>query len=232
MKWTPAFHAAFIPAPGLGLAGEDRAGVAAAHGVVHADELHLGEVVAHGPVYSRAMPEESPLRPTEHGLAPETDGWFVLNAREARWMEDGPFGYFTRLGGEGEAKFKQMGVNLAVLEPGQPACLYHREDEQEDFLILSGECLLLVEGEERTLRAWDFFHCPPMTEHVLVGAGDEPCTVLLMGTRTDGAAVVYPESDLARSHSAGVEKETDSPAEAYAPYPTAEPVDYREGWLP
>jgi uncharacterized cupin superfamily protein len=126
-----------------------------------------------------------------------------------------------------------VGINLAVLEPGQPNCMYHREDEQEDFLVLSGRCLVLVEGEERELRAWDFVHCPAWTDHVFVGAGDEPCAILMIGTRTPDAGVVYPESELAKRHGAGVERETDSPDEAYSRFPDRKtPAAYRDGWLP
>ena len=94
------------------------------------------------------------------GLAPKGEGWFVLNSREARWLE-GAFGAYTRFEGVGDAKFPQLGINIGVLQPGQPACMYHAEDQdQEGFLVLQGEALLLVEGEERPLKAWDFFHCP------------------------------------------------------------------------
>ncbi len=154
----------------------------------------------------------------------------MLNATEARWIEDGPFGFFTRFAGD--TPFTRMGVNLAVLEPGQPNCMYHGEDEQEDFLVLSGECLLLVEGEERRLRRWDFVHCPPHTEHVFVGAGDERCVLLLIGTRTPDAEIVYPRSELALKHGAGVEEETRSPDEAYSRFPETTPTPYRKGWLP
>jgi uncharacterized cupin superfamily protein len=176
------------------------------------------------------VPKEAPLRRTEEGLVPETDGWFVVNATEAQWLDDGRFGMFT--GFSNEVRFPRMGINLGVLEPGQPASLYHREDEQEDFLVLSGECLLLVEGEERRLRAWDFFHCPPGTDHVLVGAGEGPCVLLLIGSRTPDGGLVYPRSELALRHEAGVQEETRSAEEAYAPFPEAVPTRYREGWLP
>jgi uncharacterized cupin superfamily protein len=109
--------------------------------------------------------------------------------------------------------------------------MYHREDEQEDFLVLSGECLLLVEGEERRLKAWDFVHCPPWTDHVFVGAGQGGCVVLAIGTRS-GGDVVYPEAEVARRHRAGVERETVSSDEAYAGYPKPAPAPYRRGWLP
>jgi quercetin dioxygenase-like cupin family protein len=102
------------------------------------------------------MVEEARLQQTEHGKVPQGDGWFVVNARESRWFDDGGMGFYTKF--EGEHRFKQVGVNLAVIEPGQPSCMYHGEDAQEDFLVLSGECLLLVEGEERRLGPWDFVH--------------------------------------------------------------------------
>jgi uncharacterized cupin superfamily protein len=174
------------------------------------------------------MVPEAPLQPGEGGLAPRGAGWFVVNAREARWME-GHFGAFTRF--EGDARFPAVGINIGVLAPGQPSCMYHGEDEQEDFLVLWGECLLLIEGEERPLRAWDFVHCPAWTEHVFVGAGDGPCAILAVGTRLrDG--VVYPSSELARRHGAGVEHEVRDPEQAYAGLPPDAAVGYREGWLP
>lgn len=159
---------------------------------------------------------------------PAGDGWFVLNARDARWL-DGHFGAYTRF--EGEARFPRLGFNIAVLEPGQPACYYHGEDEQEDFLVLAGECLLLIEGQQRLLTVWDFVHCPPWTEHVFVGAGERACAVLAVGTRS-GGAVVYPVSELARRHRAGVHRETQEPREAYADIPPDVAVGYRQGWLP
>jgi len=171
---------------------------------------------------------EAPLEPAGRGLAPAGEGWFVLNARQARWL-DGEFGAYTRF--EGDVRFPQVGINIGVLAPGQPACMYHGEDEQEDFLVLAGECLLLIEGQERKLRQWDFVHCPAWTEHVFVGAGDGPCTLLAIGSRT-GGDVVYPVSELARRHRAGVERETHEPDEAYAGIRPDVDVAYRDGWLP
>lgn len=176
------------------------------------------------------MVPEAEYDRTGAGIVPKGPGWFVVNAKEALWRE-GHFGSYTRFEGP-ESHFDQVGVNIGVLQPGQPACMYHREDEeQEGFLVLAGECLLLVEGEERPLRAWDFFHCPPGTEHVFVGAGDGPCAILALGSRTKGG-VVYPVSELARRHEAGVETETATPAEAYARFPEDTDTPYREGWLP
>lgn len=175
------------------------------------------------------MVPEAPLSDGDSGRVPAGEGWFVLNVAEARWL-DGHFGAYTRFEGP-DARFPRLGFNIGVLQPGQPACWYHGEDEQEDFLVVQGECLLLIEGVERRLRAWDFVHCPPWAEHVFVGAGDGPCTVLAVGTRaTDG--VVYPVSELALRHRAGVERETRDPGIAYADIPPDEPVQFRQEWFP
>jgi uncharacterized cupin superfamily protein len=174
------------------------------------------------------MVSEAPLEPAGAGVSPAGEGWFVVNARESRWLE-GDFGAYTRF--EGEMRFPQLGINIGVLEPGQPACMYHAETEQEDFLVLAGECLLLIEGEERPLKAWDFVHCPAGTEHVFVGAGSGPCAVLAVGSRS-GGDVVYPASELAQRHRAGVEVETREPSVAYASSRPDQDVAYREGWLP
>ena len=174
------------------------------------------------------MVPEASLERSDGGLVPRGEGWFVLNARDAQWQE-GHFGAYTRF--EGEPRFPRLGINIGVLEPGQPACYYHGEDEQEDFLVLSGECLLLIEGTERPLKAWDFVHCPAWCEHVFVGAGDGPCAILAVGTRTtDG--VVYPVSEVAQRHGASVRAETREPSQAYAEVPPDTPVSYRDGWLP
>lgn len=177
------------------------------------------------------MVPEAPLHTDEHGgRFPTAEGWFVLNARDAAWRDDGVFGPYTRFEGP-DARFSQIGVNIGVLHPGQPACMYHGEADQEDFLVLSGEALLLVEGQERPLRAWDFVHCPPWTEHVFVGAGDGPCVILAIGGRLDPGAVRYPVSDVALKHRAGVRVATDQPDEAYAEVAKPTPVPFREEWL-
>jgi uncharacterized cupin superfamily protein len=171
---------------------------------------------------------EADLKQTEHGLEPSGEGWFVINARDAKWL-DGHFGAYTRF--EGDPRFTRLGFNIGVLDPGQAACYYHGEGEQEDFLVLQGECLLLIEGEERALRQWDFVHCPDWTEHVFVGAGDGPCAILAVGTRTDGD-VIYPAAEVALRHGAGVERETNDPREAYAGLPRDTERSYEPGWLP
>jgi uncharacterized cupin superfamily protein len=170
------------------------------------------------------MVHEAPLEQTEFGLVPKGEGWFVVNAKEARWFEHKAFGSGT--GFEGEPEFAELGINIGVLEPGQPACLYHRETAQEDFLVLFGECLLLVEGEERPLQAWDFVHCPPGTDHVFVGAGDGPSAILAVGTRAK-QELVYPVSELAQRYGASAERETPNPKEAYAPFGRSVPAPYR-----
>jgi uncharacterized cupin superfamily protein len=173
---------------------------------------------------------EIPLRQTKHGLVADGDGWFVINAQQSRWRDTGHFGFYCNF--EGKRPFRQLGINLNVLAPGQPLGLYHRERHQEDFLVLAGECLLLVEGQERKLRAWDFFHCPAGTDHIVIGAGDSPAVVLAVGGRGGRTGLLYPVDALARAHEAGVEQETTKPAEAYRPFPKFERCPYRPGWLP
>jgi len=176
------------------------------------------------------MVEEARLVPTDSGLVPQGEGWFVVNARKARWFENEAFGRYCSF--EGDVRFAELGVNIGVLGPGQPGCMYHGESNQEDFLVLSGECLLLVEGQERRLGAWDLFHCPAWTEHVVVGAGEGPCVILAVGGREPESEVRYTVAEVARAHGAGVDEETASPKEAYAPYPKDEERPYREGDLP
>ncbi|MFL5921681.1 MAG: cupin domain-containing protein [Gaiellaceae bacterium] len=173
---------------------------------------------------------ELPLRETKFGLVADGDGWFVINARESRWRDTGHFGRFCDF--EGKRPFRQLGVNISVLQPGQAIGHYHRERAQEGFLVLSGECLLLVEGKERTLRAWDFFHCPGGTAHAIVGAGDGPAVVLAVGGRGGRKGLVYLVDELARAHDAGVEQETTSPSEAYNAFSDWKRCRYEEGWLP
>jgi uncharacterized cupin superfamily protein len=179
------------------------------------------------------MVPEASLERTEAGLVPAGRGWFVLNAREARWRHREGRG--ESLPFEGATDFQQVGVTLYVLGPGEPIGMYHWEADQEDFLVLSGEALLLVEGQERPLRRWDFVHCPPETKHMIVGAGDGPCAVLAVGAREhqEGAGWGgYTVDEAALRHGAGVEEETTEPEQAYARFPDAVPTRFRDGWLP
>lgn len=169
------------------------------------------------------MPDEARLEQAESGLAPATEGWFVVNVRDTAWLTHDAFGSACRFESP-ELHFDQLGINIRVLEPGQPNCLYHRESLQEDFLVLAGECILLVDGEERRpLRAWDFFHCPPGVDHVFVGAGDGPCVILMAGARADDEELFYPVSELAQRYGASAEEGTASPEEAYARFAERKP---------
>ena len=159
---------------------------------------------------------------SEAGLVAASEGWFVVNVRDAAWVSGGHFADACVI--EGDAvPFAQIGYTIAVMQPGQPSALYHREGNQEDFLVLAGECLLLVEGEERPLKAWDFVHCPPGTEHIFVGAGERPCAIFMAGARAHRGSAVYVRSETALRHGAGVETETRVSREAYAPYAKWQP---------
>ena len=179
------------------------------------------------------MVPEAPLDSTEHGMAPTGDGWFVLNARDARWRHADGRGAVCDF--EGDLEFPQLGVNPFVLAPGEPMAMYHWEADQEDFLVVAGQALLIVEGEERPLRTWDFVDCPPHTKHVIVGAGDRPCVVIAVGAREHSTGPDwggYTVDEAALRHGAGVNEETNDPKQAYGNVPHRQPTRYREGWLP
>jgi uncharacterized cupin superfamily protein len=172
--------------------------------------------------------EEAQLEDVGPGLAPTSPGWFVVNVGEAAWLRHDAFGGRCVFESNGRVlaerpdlepqSFPETGFTLAVLEPGKPTGMYHAESSQEDFLVLTGTCLLIVEEQERPLRAWDFVHCAPGTRHTFVGTGDGPCVIFMIGARREGETIVYPRSDAARAHDAGVAQETSSPHEAYAPF--------------
>ena len=174
------------------------------------------------------MPQAK-LIENEHGLKPQGEGWFIVNVKDAEWRTSPHFGSFLTF--EGDVRFDQLGVNIHVLQPGQPACKYHSEKMQEAFLVLSGECLVIIDGQERSLRAWDFIHCPPGVEHVFVGAGDGPCAVLMMGSRVGDEGLNYPVNETAAKYAASVKETTPDPRIAYeglrdnstcpAPWPAA-----------
>ncbi|MEP6977505.1 MAG: cupin domain-containing protein [Thermoleophilia bacterium] len=180
------------------------------------------------------MPE-APLRMSKNGLVVDGEGWFVVNARESRWRDAGPLGKYCTF--EGKRPFPQIGINISVFEPGQAMGMYHRENAQEGFLVLEGSCTLIVEGEERQLRAWDFFHCPGGTEHIIVTDAGERAVVLAVGARGRGVGggVVYTPCNAAARYGASVERETTKSAEAYAAARKGLPrslwVPYEEGWL-
>jgi uncharacterized cupin superfamily protein len=187
---------------------------------------------------SQRVVPEAELVSTENGLVPKGQGWFVVNAREAQWWERpgrGVLCEFEGAGLDGATDFEQLGINVTVLGPGEPMSMYHRENDQEDFLVLDGEALAIVEGEERPLRRWDFLHCPAGVDHVVVGAGERPCVVLAVGARDRSTGPdwgVYTVDATAQRHGAGVERETTEPQEAYARFERGALTRYREGWLP
>ncbi len=188
------------------------------------------------------MVSEAPMEETPAGKRPAGEGWFVVNAREAQWIHNERFGAAVTFEGSerlgyssswpnDELRFTQLGINIQVMWPGQANGYYHAEEGQEDFLVLRGEFLLLVEGEERPLKAWDFVHCPPWTEHVFVATGDGPCVFVGVGARNAGEGIVYPVSELALRHGAGVTEETTSGEIAYTGAPETTPGPYPEGVL-
>jgi uncharacterized cupin superfamily protein len=185
------------------------------------------------------MVPEAPVQQTDEGLVPGVPGWFVVNAREARWRERPGRGFSLPLSGwsdeECETHFTQVGVNLVVLNPGEPLAMYHWESDAEAFLVLAGEGLLLIEGQERPLRQWDYVHCPPRTNHIIVGAGSGPCAVLAMSSRQYMGTPEwggYTVDAVALRHGAGVEQGTTDADVAYARFGDSRPTSYRDGWLP
>jgi uncharacterized cupin superfamily protein len=159
------------------------------------------------------------------GGVPVTGGWFVVNARDAPWLHN-DLRSACRFGGEGEAHFDDLGVALYWLRSGQAMAMYHHEAGQEDFLVLRGECLLIVEGQERPLRPLDLVHCPPRVPHTIVGAGDEPALVLAVGARKEKGTARYPVEPAAIRHGAGVESEGEAP---YARFSEPRPGPAPEG---
>jgi uncharacterized cupin superfamily protein len=149
--------------------------------------------------------------------------WFVVNVADAPAVGNEVCGAWAAFENP-EDPFPDFGINIHVLQPGQPNSKYHSESVQEDFLVLAGECLAIVEGEERRLRAWDFLHCPAGTAHVFVGAGDGPCAILMVGARRPGGTAHYPVNGLAGRYGASAAQATSSSAEAYA--------DWREDITP
>jgi len=180
---------------------------------------------------------EAQLVGTDLGVVPKGDGWFVLNARDTHWWKRkgrGVLCEFEGAGFEGATDFTQLGINLTLLGPGETMSMYHWEADQEDFLVLSGEALLIIEGEERKLRTWDFVHCPPGTNHTIIGAGAAPCLVLAVGARDRSRGPdwgAYTVDEVAVRHGAGVERETTEPSVAYAKFPLSVLTRYRDGWL-
>jgi uncharacterized cupin superfamily protein len=126
--------------------------------------------------------------------------------------------------------FPELGVNVRVLQTGQPAAMYHREGAQEAFIVLSGECVAIVEDEERPMRKGDFLHSPPGTAHVLVGAGEGRCAVLMVGARKRPLEIEFPASSAATRYGASVEEDTYDRGVAYAGVSPPEPAAIALPW--
>jgi uncharacterized cupin superfamily protein len=179
---------------------------------------------------------EAQVRMSKNGLVTDGEGWFVINACESRWREQGLLGSYCTF--EGKRRFPHFGINISVLEPGETMGMYHHEKGQEAFLVLEGECTLIVEGDERRLVTWDFFYCAPGTEHIIVATGQQSAVVLAVGARGRGVGggIVYTVCKAAARYGASVGRETTKPAAAYAKVRAGLPrstwVKYRPGWLP
>jgi len=177
------------------------------------------------------MPTEASSAETPYGRYITSDGWFVLNLEDALAVRNEEKGGATYPIEARELPFADFGVHVVVLWPGNPNALYHSEEAQEGFLVLSGECTLIVEEEERRLRQWDYFHCPSSTRHVFVGAGEGPCAILMIGARPKVETLRYPVSDVAAKYGASAAKQTEDADEAYSDWPgDFEPV--RLPWPP
>jgi uncharacterized cupin superfamily protein len=185
------------------------------------------------------MVPEAELEETEAGLVAASVGWFVMNARDARWFDKPGQGHSVPLTGydeyEAETFFPMLGMAIRVVSPGEPTGTYHWETEQEDFLVLSGEGLLIVEGQERPLKQWDFVHCPPETRHAFVGAGDGPCVLLCASSRQfqkDGPWGYNCADETAARYNASSPEDTQDSEVADARFPPPRETRYPSGLLP
>ena len=185
------------------------------------------------------MVPEAELGDDGAGLVPKSQGWFVMNARAARWFEKPGMGRSLPLTGhdeyEAETFFPMLGMSIRVFGPGEPSTTYHWETEQEDFLVLAGRAVLVVEGVERRLEQWDFVHCPPGTKHAFAGAGDALCVLLCASSRQfqkDGPWGFYCADETAAKYNAGSPEDTQDGSVAYARFETSRATRYRDGLLP
>jgi uncharacterized cupin superfamily protein len=172
------------------------------------------------------MPEAA-LEQHETGVVPADDGWFVLNLAAIGWETHEGGGTWCVFEAP-SARSRLLGSGVHVLAPGESPGYYHRENEQEGFLVLSGECVAIVEGEERPMAAWDYLHCPPGTAHIIVATGDRPCAIMMVGTRSADRAVHYPVEPAAARYGKSVAEATDSSDVAYAQRPPIVPA--RSPW--
>ena len=157
---------------------------------------------------------EAEMERTPAGLRPRGEGWFIVNVADAAGTHDPGAGTFARFENREAAPFADFGINVHHLPPGEPSTLYHHEPVQEAFLVLDGEVLAIVEGEERPLRRWDFLHCPAGVAHAFVGAGERGGVLLAVGSRRIDEAT-YPRDDVAARHGAAAVETTSDPEAAY-----------------
>jgi uncharacterized cupin superfamily protein len=166
---------------------------------------------------------EAKIEETENGHVPADDGWFILNLDDIAWETVEGGGTWCVFESP-SAPSRTLGIGVHVLPPGETSGMYHSESDQEGFLVLAGECLLIVEGEERRMRPWDYFHCPAGTAHITIGAGDEGCAILMVGARSPDHTTQYPAEPAALEHGAAVPTPTSEPREAYKNRPPIAPA--------
>ena len=162
---------------------------------------------------------EAKLVERDGGLEPDGPGWFIVNVADTLSFKNEAEGQYIRFESLDNAPFPHYGIGIHVLWPGQPNAKYHAESNQESFMVLEGECRLIVEGEERIMRKWDFFNCAPMTRHITIGAGDGPCALLMVGARLPDEDLEYPHDPLAAKYGAQSPEPTSDPKVAYADVP-------------
>ena len=182
---------------------------------------------------------EARLEDKGNGLVAAGQGWFVMNVRKGRWSDKPAQGYAISLTGrdeyEAETFFPMLGMAIRVMAPGDVATTYHWETEAEDFLVLAGECIAVIEGEERRLKQWDFVHCPPEAKHAFIGASDEPCVLLCASSRQfqkDGPWGYYCADETAAKYNAASPEDTQDGSVAYARFPETRETRYPGGLLP
>jgi uncharacterized cupin superfamily protein len=166
---------------------------------------------------------EARIEETQVGLRPADDGWFILNLTEIAWERATGGGTWCAFESPA-ARSPKLGIGVHVLRPGERPGFYHAESEQEGFLVLSGECIAVVEGQERRMKQWDYLHCPPGTAHITIGAGEQECAILMVGTRDPNRSIRYLVDETAARHAASVARVTSSPREAYAGAPPIIPA--------
>jgi uncharacterized cupin superfamily protein len=170
---------------------------------------------------------EAPFEETEHGLVCKGDGWFLVNARDVRWRESTGRGVSSNVGGD--MLFDQLGVGITIVGPGEPTTMYHWESNEEDFIVLRGGGIAILDGEEHQLRQWDAIHCPPGVAHAFVG-GPDGLVLFGVGAREHADEGAYVADPVAARFGAAPERDTDDTGEAYKRFGPREPVRYG-GWL-